>query len=465
MSEASSAETAGAPAVPDPPPGRFERLMLHRLPVWLVLLSWLLALAGLIAFGALVRYRMEGGKQFSFLARAAVAVTGIPNTVHRLLTEENPALAHTQRDPLPDGFSRPAGSSFVDPGYALISRYSPARAQFVTQLVRLSDGKMLREYAPDVNAIHASSKLASPLMTLERDKLRYVMMHPYLMPDGGLVFKQVSPLIRIDACGKGKWVSDGIYHHSTEADHDGNLWIAVTWSRARRELDSDTFFENGIAKVSPEGKVLAVESLAPMLARNGLAYLWEGLPYNRNPLHLNDIEPVLASGPHWQRGDLLLSLRHISTVMLYRPSTGKVIWWKRGPWMNQHDVNVLDDHRITVFDNQTIADPEERVRGHNRLLVYDLASGRVSAPIQATLNRLDVRTIKQGRGTPLPGGDYMIEETDYGRLLRIGPQGQLRWQYVVADQDRNRYLLGWSRYLDPATMGGAIRAAVNAKCE
>jgi hypothetical protein len=73
--------------------------------------------------------------------------------------------------------------------------------------------------------------------------------------------------------------------------------------------------------------------------------------YNDDPTHLNDIQPVLADGPYWKKGDLFVSLRNISSIMLYRPSTDQIVWMKRGPWLSQHDVDILDDHRISVYDN------------------------------------------------------------------------------------------------------------------
>jgi hypothetical protein len=50
--------------------------------------------------------------------------------------------------------------------------------------------------------------------------------------------------------------------------------------------------------------------------------------------------------------DLFLSLpRSSSNVILYRPATNKVIWRKDGPWSRQHDVDILDNHRISIFNN------------------------------------------------------------------------------------------------------------------
>ena len=92
-------------------------------------------------------------------------------------------------------------------------------------------------------------------------------------------------------------------------------------------------------------------SVSQILIDNGLEHLvfWGG-GYNNDPIHLNDISgaqerAVLAEGRSVSQP------AHPSTVMLYRPSTNKVIWRKDGPWSKQHDVDILDDHRISIFNN------------------------------------------------------------------------------------------------------------------
>ena len=47
--------------------------------------------------------------------------------------------------------------------------------------------------------------------------------------------------------------------------------------------------------------------------------------YSKDPLHLNDIEPVLYDGNYMKKGDLLLSVRNISLIILYRPSNNKIL--------------------------------------------------------------------------------------------------------------------------------------------
>ena len=54
-----------------------------------------------------------------------------------------------------------------------------------------------------------------------------------------------------------------------------------------------------------------------------------GHELEKDPIHINDIEPVKFGGKYWKEGDVFLSLGHQSMIMLYRPSTNKVIWYKQ----------------------------------------------------------------------------------------------------------------------------------------
>ena len=77
-------------------------------------------------------------------------------------------------------------------------------------------------------------------------------------------------------------------------------------------------------------------------------------PNSNDPLHINDIEIARESNGFWERGDLVFSARAPDLVFIFRPSTGKVVWQKRGPWLRQHDPDFLEDGRISVFGNDFI---------------------------------------------------------------------------------------------------------------
>src|SRR5262249_61851525 len=122
-----------------------------------------------------------------------------------------------------------------------------------------------------------------------------------------------------------------------ERDDSGMFWIQTEQEPVTVKGFPKPFHDASIGMVTPGGKLLMNRSVAQILLDNGLAHLlfWgEGFP---DPIHLNDIEPVRKDGPYWRKGDLFLSLRSSSTVMLYRPSTNQGIWYKTGPWWRQHE--------------------------------------------------------------------------------------------------------------------------------
>jgi hypothetical protein len=75
-----------------------------------------------------------------------------------------------------------------------------------------------------------------------------------------------------------------------------------------------------------------------------------------DPFHPNDIEPLnddkADSYKKFIKGDLLISLRSINMVFVYRPSTKKIIWHIYGLTSRQHDPDWNDRGTITIFDNK-----------------------------------------------------------------------------------------------------------------
>lgn len=443
-----------------------ERMAGMRVPIWGMGLVVIVGAIFMIAYGAILRDPRRHGA----LGVAAVALADVPDTLQAILKQIGPYRPALGREysRLPGGLTRNPG--FVDPGYMLVTAFDTRRSRYVVRMIRLADGAVMRDYAPDIAAVHRMSHVQSELIDLKRDKTnqRYMPMHPLLMADGGLLLHDTSPLTRIDACGRPLWMVDGIFHHSVEQDADGVFWAAYRMPRSKLAGVGPEFIEEGIARIDAAGQVTLRRSIVTILDQNGLGYLWRGRPYMADPFHLNDIQPAMEDGLRWKRGDLFISLRNLSTVLLYRPATGRILWYRSFPWRFQHDVNILDDHRISVFDNHwrfAFDQPEQaEVDGTNRLLVYDFATGRTSEPLAASFKRLNIRTRAQGRSTPLPNGDTMVEETEAGRVLRLAPDGQVRWRYISSDADQRRYALRWSRYLDPAADGAVIQAAVNTKC-
>lgn len=361
-----------------------------------------------------------------------------------------------------------------DDGYLLFSGLDRGAKQPSIALIRIKDGEVLARWQPDWDEV---LRQTSETKYVDVSKASVLAIHPLLLPDGDVVFNTWASMARVGVCdAKPKWVLDEIMHHSNELDNDGNIWVPSVSKEVEGFADNawlaDQIRDDALALVTPEGKILQKISFAKVMREHGLESLLlgtKGLRMHEDPLHLNQIAVARNTTDHWQRGDLLISARNISTIFLYRPSTGRIIWYQTGPWMNQHSAAFVGDHQISVFDNNVFVGKE--FSGHsfitpedvNRVMVYDFKTKQVSQPYAKLLKETRPVTVTEGRAQILNDGGLFLEETNFGRHLRFS-KDQLLWSRVN-DWDETRIgIVSWSRYLTPEEVAQPLKALSNLNC-
>ncbi len=437
-----------------------EKFFLKRLKfsaeVWQIVLLLLVAILGVIGFGALVELGATRGARASSVSKLALDAARIPATGRRItreiLTQYRPALAEHQRFEGEAGFKRFKTS---DDEALLLARYDGDKGQSVVEIMDLEDGAVLHRYEPGIRDLYGRSKLKVEIAGVRRDKdsRNFRINHPILTEDGGLLFHGMNtPLMKIDACSNIVWMVDKVFHHSLERDADGNFWSATYLSPPVVGYVSSSWHDDALIQISPDGEVLYVKSVAEILIENDLQHLvYSGGSYSVDQLHLNDVQPVMTDGPYWRKGDLFLSLRRRSAIVLYRPSTNEIIWLRQGPWMMQHDVDILNDHEIAIFDNNTgVFEWGQHVLGVNDTIIYDFSTGETKTPYSEGYKINEIRTITEGLSEVLPDGEIFVEEQNYGRLLKMNTEGEITWRFVNRASDGRNYIVNWSRYLDKA---------------
>ena len=438
---------------------RLEKILLSKMPVWITVVVLTLAAAGTVTFGAFVQsatkrdvLHLDNGR---FLDRVVIEIAGIPRSLFHLVSKPHRAEAQMQR------FDGQAGLDFADPahfpedGYLLLTRYLPKPASdpsmqendALVELIDLSRRKTVHVWKSD-----------SIPISLPRPRPDHFV---HLLPGGSLIVGTYGRSVaRLDACSNVEWTIRRKAHHSIERDADGNFWAPARGDR------SETFRDEELLKFSPTGEVLARISLSDALVRGGYRHLlYDMRRYAAEPLHANDVQPVPRDGPFWRRGDLFVSLRTPSAVLLYRPATDEVLWLQSGPWLHQHDVDIVSDSEISVFSNNAVITRKgARVLGANEVYIYDFATGEARSPWREAMRRHDVRTMTMGTSTLLDDGGLVVVEHDYGRVLRLSADGALRWSYVNRASDGRVYRLGWGRYLGAGYGAEAARSVVDADC-
>ena len=361
-----------------------------------------------------------------------------------------------------------------DKGYLLFSGVDAKAKQNIVKLIRIADGEEIVRWEPDFLYInnHTSEKKWQP----KGSSFNLRPVHPILLKNGNIIFNTGSSLVRQSSCSsKPLWVLDEIAHHSNELDETGD----AIWAPS---VSMDGFPENlwlrshirddALGHFSLDGKLLERRSFSNILINNGLGALLmgaSGVVQNDDPIHMNQIKAAKLNSRYWKLGDLLISSRHLSTIFLYRPSTNKILWHQTGPWMNQHSVDFVDNHRISVFSNNVVSGPVTKEHSFltksdiNRVYIFDFDNNKASQPYQKLLAVANPITLTEGRAQITTDGGLFIEETNYGRHLRF-TKDALLWSRVNDYDDRRIGILSWSRYLTAEEIRMPLKALAEKNC-
>lgn len=264
--------------------------------------------------------------------------------------------------------------------------------------------------------------------------------NPILLEDGSMVgiLSRSKNLFRLDKSSKIMWQDTSkVFHHSLNMSHDNHIW-ACGYEQAytKNECANNTVFRDDILmKIDVQtGTVVFEKSLAEILISNGQTGLVHGCINDENPegedlFHLNDIQPILTDGEFWKKGDVLLSVRNRSLIILYRPVTNKILRIITGPFIAQHDVDVISDNEISIFNNNRvginrIASSHETntfkatnltIKSSN-IVVYNFSDSTFRKPYLDMCEKEEIYTIRQGTHTFLENGDLFIESTETGKI-------------------------------------------------
>ena len=328
--------------------------MFKKIEIWVLYLVILFSILFAVGFGVLVRQELVGSIKAGWISKTALTLAEIPVNIRELL--QGGALVVEDRFPNLDGFD---GTPNTEEAYLLLSRYDGDLQEGVVELVDLTNFEVLHTWNPDIDAFNNLVEQVDEFKFLERDNnnQREILTNPKLVHDGGLLFQNFSPLREINACSNLIFQNThNRFHHSIETDTNRNIWVPSSLNPqslpvekvGRNMIRAIGFEDAAIAKLSPDGKILFEKAVSQIFIDNGLEYLLFSVGDQRfdiDPIHLNDIQPVDFDGEYWKKGDVFLSLRHQSMVLLYRPSSNEIIWKGTGLFFHQHDVDILDNYR------------------------------------------------------------------------------------------------------------------------
>ncbi|MGF1554524.1 MAG: arylsulfotransferase family protein [Paracoccaceae bacterium] len=272
-----------------------------------------------------------------------------------------------------------------------------------------------------------------------------VMIHGVaFFEDGSIVlaFDNGAALARLDPCGEPMWVTEGGFHHVVHRADDDRLW---SW-RGDEIVSIDAETGEVLSSLSLRQTIMhAGDGQLGILGMHALTREEKPLEWAGDPFHTNDVEPLepamAAAFPMFEPGDLLVSLREVNLVAVVEPETGRFKWYRHGPWHRQHDPDFQPDGTISVFDNATGLD-------HSRILSVDPASGAVETPFEGS-EAVPFYTWRRGKHQRLPGGNWLLTESERGRVLEVDANGALVWEREFPWDDGRNLIVTQAEHLPP----------------
>jgi len=256
--------------------------------------------------------------------------------------------------------------------------------------------------------------------------------HVELLPGGDLlVMIRHGGMMRLDPESKVQWRHHSGYHHDFSVAGDGRIYALNRRNEVRPEFhpSSETVVDL-VTILSPEGEPLGEISILDLLQESPYAFLLPRLGHRDfqlteplfDVLHTNHVEVfdgrLAHLSPIYRAGNLLLSLRTISTVLILDPQAEEIVWaWGPGNLTFQHHPTLLDDGHLLIFDN-----------GIDRSEVVEVDP--LTYEVVWRYNADDFFSRERGSAQRLPNGNTLITESDTGYVFEVTPAGDRVWAFA-----------------------------------
>ncbi len=362
-----------------------------------------------------------------------------------------------------------------------VTRYDPAKAQNGLTLYTSGHDQKARLIDMQGNEVRAwglpYSQIWDETAAVKdpRPDTHVYIEKSYLYPNGDLLALYVAVgdtpwgygLVRYDRDNNVKWKYLAHVHHDLTVAPDGKIYV-LTQEVGHDDLTQYPHLkaprlDDYVVVLSPDGQELKKVRLIESLLRSPYARLVDMVPWYVEKgagdyLHTNSVE--ILDGRHADKlpqateGRLLLSFREIGTIAIFDPVTDEIVWAMRGPWLRQHDPDLLANGNILLFDNQGNVGPGGITRvievdPRTQEIVWTYA-GTPEEPFESEVRSSQVR---------LPNGNTLITESDGGRIFEVTRPGEIVWNYVnpVRAQRKGETqqlipIVSWAERIDPASL-------------
>ena len=433
-----------------------------------VLLGILFSLISIL-FGGLIKYHYEGGQKYQKIQNLALLLASIPMNINKIIRSKffnlNKQVFITKYK------NKKRFEQFIPnlrEGLLILPRYNHLLRRSLVDIIDLKNFKTIHTYKHDILKMNKLVKntMDFPNLDIIDNVKNFLYKHPLVFEDGSLVCSGIySPLFKIDFNSNLEWINDEVvFHHTKILDFEANIWTGgqlKPFSRILSNFYINEFRNYALIKINSDGKILYKKSVIEILVENNIVNksFIDQLKNNPDITHLNCIEPALFDSEYWQKGDLFLSLKHLSAIILYRPSTNKVINYITGPFAQQHDVDIISEKEISFFNNNNFIINNET----SEVLIYNFETKKFKKKFNEQLKQENFKTSNGGVSQILSDGSLMVEEQKFGRIILFNNKGDKEWEFVNKDENGDIGILNSCRIIENSTFIKKYKSLVEEK--
>ena len=425
-------------------------------PVFVVLFF---SFIGIIGFGSLLKHHYTGGERFQSLQNIAVTIADVPSNIKEILLQP-PSHLLTARD-RQEFKDYKAGFNFKNKKdldiLFLLNYTNPSNNKHEINLIDLQTYESIFEYKFDY-------ELFTKIKSENNEKFKkyitndnFVLRSTFLTKNLNLISLTTGHIIVKFSPANNEviWFNDDYNFHHTFYVNENEKYIWAIGCSKNSKLDkiylSNNFCDDSVIKININtGKIIEEISVTQIMIDEGIHnHLFIGrsdisVP---DPLHINDVEEVISDTNFTKKGNLFLSLGHTNMILLINPNTKKILWKLSDKLFHQHDVDIINDDEIAIFNNNRIITNKDKVFKNNEINVYNFKTNELSSPYDNILNDNDVKTVNQGLMEITEYGIF-VEEQNSGRYIFFEKNGNVIFEYLnKSDNNSYVYQVHWSRLI------------------
>jgi len=269
-------------------------------------------------------------------------------------------------------------------------------------------------------------------------------------------------VVKLDKDSNVLWTYLGAAHHDIDIGPDDRIYVLtqeIVQDPPRFGNLATPRLEDFLVVLGPDGRERRKLRLAHVLDKSRWRHLLHTVSSYAvaDPLHANTIKVIRGREavrfPYATAGQVLLSFRELGAIAVIDLDSESVVWAARGPWIGQHDPDLLASGNILLFDNYGHFSDEE---GISRVIEFDPKTMQIVWQYAGTPDEpfsSEIRSWQQR----LANGNTLIAESNGGRIFEVTRGGEIVWEFmnpVRRQSDSGAKpkipVIGWAQRLDRA---------------